>query len=432
MGVVASASSNQKVTKHTQMECTATAYSGTKPASSTGMSDLLHRVADRHKVERLQRAIVASRWMLARRMLAPGLRAVLPELKVGEYAPVEKALDDLWMIFEISESSSGDWGGSTFTINAEWFYGLGPRIKTRVKSLVKLIRDTRREITWNKNRGPTDDRLIAKFEEVAQEAAWLEGLIPQEDGGFPHGDFTVIPVKGVSAKQLDACLAALDKAVTHIRSKFPQVLYGKVYLGTSVGKGYGNVAVYMPDHDTLALSTRTATTVGDVHAICHELGHRYFYKLWKDKSQRDAFYQLSVNPVYEEIVFDKPTRGKLADEFLSNAEKMRAGGKPRTSDLLGAWIKELQHRPQIRDAQALGRKFTYDKDDSVREALWEAIAIPSEGTIRTRTDKILRGPLAVTPYGAKAWTENFAEAFAFYVMGKPLPEEIGAIMAKLG
>jgi hypothetical protein len=92
----------------------------------------------------------------------------------------------------------------------------------------------------------------------------------------------------------------------------------------------------------------------------------------------------------------------------------------------------LKRRPEIRDVAALGKKFTWEKDDSVREKLHAALALPSEPTIQVRTNKVVRGPLAVTPYGAKDWKENFAEAFAFYVMGKPLPAEIGELFAKLG
>jgi hypothetical protein len=81
---------------------------------------------------------------------------------------------------------------------------------------------------------------------------------------------------------------------------------------------------------------------------------------------------------------------------------------------------------------SLGKKFTWEKDDSVKDKLHDALALPGEGTIKVRTSKILREPLAVTSYGAKDWKENFAEAFAFFVMGKPLPAEIGELFAKLG
>lgn len=392
--------------------------------------DLSWRVADRFKVERLTRAIVTSRYLFAKKRLAPGLKAVLPELQAGEFKPVLKALDDLWMVFEIHEGAGAT--GSVFSINAEWWLSLGPRIRDRAKKLIWDIIALRRQLVHLQEKGePVTREEVTLFGRITFEAAWLEGVIPQADG-MPHGDFTVIPLRGVSQKDVDTCLSALDKAAMFLRAKFPQVLYGKVYLNTSVGKGFRAVALYSSGHDTLALSTRTSSTVGDVHAICHELGHRYFEKFWKNKEQKDDFRRLSTESQYEFLEFDKPTRANLADEFISNAEAMREGARPPVSDLLGAWITELKKRPEaLREVQTLGKKFTYDKDDSVGEKLWEALALPNEGTIRNRTEKILRPPLAVTPYGAKAWTENFAEAFALYVMGKPLPAEIAALMERL-
>jgi len=394
-------------------------------------SDLSRKVADRYRHDQLRKAIVVSRWLLAKGRLAPGLKAVQDELRAGEIEPVIKALDTLWMVFEIHESPGEI--GTTYSINAEWYYPLGPRYKKRVKNLILLVKDLRRSLTWDMGKQKVPDSFsFKKFEEITQEAAWLEGVIPKTEEGFPHGDFTIIPMKGVSSKDIEDCLGALDKAVGFIRAKFPQVLYGKVFLGTSVGRGYGSVALYVADHDTVSLSTRTSVTVGDVHAICHELGHRFFHKFWKNKEQRDAFYHLSVDSQYETVDFDKAIREKMADEFISNSEKMREGGRPPTSDLLGTWITELKRRPEIREVVALGKKFTWEKDDSVREKLWAALSLSSEpGVITVRTDKMVRGPLAVTPYGGKDWRENFAEAFAFYVMGKSIPPEISSILDSL-
>jgi len=337
------------------------------------------------------------------------------------------------MVFEIHESA-GELG-SIFTLNAEWYYPLGPKHKSRVKALILDVKNLRRSIAWAKQKNqPLDHNSIVVFKRIIFEADWLEKIIPKSEHGFPHGDFTIIPMKGVSAKNIESCLAALDKASTYIRPKFPQVLYGKVYLGTSVGKGYANITIYVEDHDQVSLSTRASSTVGDVHAICHELGHRFFHKFWKNTEQKDQFRRLSQEPEYEVVEFDKPTRAKLADEFLSNAEKMREGVKsPPVSDLLSDWIKALKARPEIRDIMSLGKKFTWEKDDSVRDKLWAALALPSEPTVQVRTDKILREPLNVSEYAKRTnWQENFAEAFAYYVMGKPLPAEIAAILDKAG
>jgi len=133
----------------------------------------------------------------------------------------------------------------------------------------------------------------------------------------------------------------------------------------------------------------------------------------------------------EEITFDRATRAKLADEFLEMADRMREGSSPRGSALSMTWAGYLnKHHPGI---QTIVRDYVRNKDDSVRQSLWEAVALPSEGTISMATDKIVREPLVVSPYAAqkKNWKENFAEAFAFYAEGKSLPPELVTILDDL-
>lgn len=389
--------------------------------------NLQHKIASRY--ERMQRAVVVSRWLLARRMLAPGLKSVMPDLQAGEFKSVLKALDDFWMIFEISESDAGgDWGGTRYSIGASWYYGLGPRIKSRIDQIVRSTLQIRKALTF----GGVTPWLVRTFQALIQDVAWLEGQIPTDEQGFPHGDFTVIPVKGVSNRTLKTCLQALDRAVEHIRPHFPQVLYGKVYFGTSVGRGYSNVAIYIPALDTISISTRASNTVGDVHAICHELGHRYERRFFKDKGLWREFRRLSTEPTYQDIEFDAPTRKKLADELVYLLEQTRSGAKASSgSDLLGHWLKEVTQRPGGHQVGQMSKQFTWDQDDTVKEKLWSAVALPTEPTVRIQTDQVIKPPLAVTPYGQKSSSENFAEAFALYVMGKPLPDEIAVIMRQI-
>ena len=143
--------------------------------------------------------------------------------------------------------------------------------------------------------------------------------------------------------------------------------------------------------------------------------------------------RLSTESVYETVDFDKPTRAKLADEWVANAKLMQAGAKGnKQSNLLTLWIDERM-RTDLAPLRAAARRLVYDKDNSVEKEVWDLIAFPSGPSVVTvRTEKVLRGPIAITPYGGqKGWRENFAEAFAFYVMGRDLPAEIAAIMSAL-
>lgn len=365
---------------------------------------------------------VAFRYLLARKSLAPALRMALEDLKGGNNESVKKALGDFWAQLDVEEEATGDWG-THLHIKGEYYTALGPKLRSRFKRMLELFDDVRRGVRY-----PLSSNLVSKFEALIKEAVWLEGVIrkgPEDE--LQHGDFTIIPMQGVSQSKQTECLAALDAAASHIRSKFPHLLYGKVYLTKALGR---SVANYAGTTDTISLSLRAAKTVGDVLALCHEFGHRYYRRFWKDSEQKSLFWRLSTEPEYETTVFDRATRAKLADEMLEIADRVRAGASPHGSELSMQYAGYInQHRPG--QVAPLMRQYVYGKEDSVRKDLWDAFAQPSEGDIVVPTKKVIREPIHVTPYGGTEWTENFAEAFAYYVMGKDLHPEIAAIMDKL-
>jgi len=359
----------------------------------------------------------------AKRNLALGLKAALLDLQEGRVEPALKALEEFWSFLEIGEEAAEI--GYTLVMKAEWLYALGPRDKNHLKDIVHETKDLRRWLPTYRNQGPIPTRLVQRFETLVQEAIWLSGKVHEESDTFSHGDFTITPMPGVSKAKLGDCLEALDKAAEVIRRKFPELLYGKVYVAKTVANGVAN---YVPD--TIQLSLRASKTVGDVYALCHEFGHRYELKFWKDKPAREAFWKLSLEPVYETLVFDRGTRAKLADEFLEIAEAKLAGKSQTQSKLLSQYLDVLLRKngPKLRD---LSQAFLKDASEINRKTMWEGFALPSSEDLKVVTDKVLREPIAVTPYGAKNWRENFAEAFAHYVLGMPLVPEVAAIMEKL-
>lgn len=71
------------------------------------------------------------------------------------------------------------------------------------------------------------------------------------------------------------------------------------------------------------------------------------------------------------------------------------------------------------------------KGDTGAERQLRALLTGKPGVVEVPSEKVLHGPLQVTPYGATSPAENFAEAFAHYVLGKPLVAELAAIMGNL-
>lgn len=263
-------------------------------------SNLSTRVADRYS--ELRKAILVSRWLLSNRKLALGLQEALKPLREGKSQPAIQALDNLWMAFEIHTGDDG-----SFRPHAEWYYPLSLESKVRVRELILGVKDLRGSLTKSGS--------LPRFEGITKEAEWLEGVLPKSEG-FQHGNFTVIPMRGVTPKEVSAYLTVLDNADRLVRPEFPEVLYGKVYVG--------KVALYVHDLDTVCVKVG-----GDVHAICHELGHRFFHKFWTNPRERETFRHFPAVSKY----------AKIKDSWLENfAESfaLRVTKKPLSAEISAA------------------------------------------------------------------------------------------------
>lgn len=236
-----------------------------------------------------------------------------------------------------------------------------------------------------------------------------------------RGPFVVVPIPGVTKASADAALEALDEATSKLRTKCPKVLYGKVFFSNHLKKG--KAAWYDVGTDTLALNVLAKKRFDDIFTIIHELGHRHEYKFLSSPGKIE-YWNLSTMPEYEVIHFDAKLREQMADEFMSLV-KLKALGKPMPdmSEALMWWIKSPH---PIGDVRRLGGKFVMGEVDE--KELRAAVKGKADASVRT--DKVIRGPLHVTPYGATKPGENYADGFAHFVLGMDMPAELAAILAE--
>jgi hypothetical protein len=382
------------------------------------------RVISESISEQVLKRYLVARLVFAKRNLKNLLDSGVTALKSGDVENTIKTLDEFWSFLNVREEEAEI--GYRLVLQTEWLYALGPRDKNKVIEIVKEVKDIRRSLRSYLNQGPVSDRLIKRLEALAQDASWLDRKAPFKESEFSHGDFTIVPMPGVP--KIKECLEALDKASELIRRKFPQLLYGKIYINRTVS---GGVANYVAAQDSIQLSLNATKTVGDVYALCHEFGHRYEHKFWKDRGQRDVFWHLSTDTVYETIILDKTTREKLADEFLEIANAQLQNKKRVQSDLLRQFLED-RIKKDLNTMREASQAYLANPDKRNELTLRKFIALPQVDRYSIVTDKIVHGPIHVTPYAAKkGWKENFAEAFAYYILGKALPLEITAIMEKL-
>ena len=248
----------------------------------------------------------------------------------------------------------------------------------------------------------------------------VDGLAAHEDASFQHGPFTIKVLPGVTKKAMNTALAALDKVTAALKTKFPQVLYGTIYMSTKVG-GHWTAAQYSVKDDVIYLSPKHISLGdNDEGAIAHEFGHRYDHK-FIDKDLRKQFTDLSLYGERKLLVFDEDLRKKVAEEVLTIVKMRNLGIKVPGSEEVSAWL----HTPGM---SSVAQKVTAFGAGRLSEEEFRAFLV---GTKDATVDLGMKATNAVTPYGATSPSENFAEAFSFYALGKEFPEPLRLLLEQM-
>jgi hypothetical protein len=304
----------------------------------------------------------------------------------------------------------------------DWFWALGKTKRNSLNSLRKAIRVFKMNYEHQDlSNQILSDMALREAKDWGRAIRTLElaTAAGDKEREIQHGPFLVIPVPGITKKQLDTSLSALDSAAAKIRLKFPKVLYGRVFLATSLSRK--TAAHYVHTDDTVHLSVNARKRFDDIYTLIHELGHRFDYK-FLESQLRNKFWGLSTKREHEVIHFDAKLRDQVADEVVDLA-KTRALGHPlpKMSPELETWLRSVDGPLNIKRDMAdyLAGKIDESKLHATAKGSKDADVM---------TDKVIREPLAVTPYGATNVRENFAEAFAHYVLGMDLAPEFVEIL----
>ncbi|MDP2728105.1 MAG: hypothetical protein Q8P59_11265, partial [Dehalococcoidia bacterium] len=309
--------------------------------------------------------------------------------------------------------------GTQSVLDAPWAYALSAANTRRVRMLASGVLQAERELEEGNPRS-----AAVTLRSILKDVVWVKNMLSRMSSPTSAheivGGFKVITMPQVKYEAVPAMREMLAEAARLIHPHFPQVLYGEVFFSNVVAHG---LAHYISATDILYIGGKSGEVgQGMLHAICHELGHRYEEKFWKDKAQKDAFKALTFpKPVREFREVSESARRAFAEEILEAVRAKRQTGRDkRLSKPLQEHLKYLQ--------QAEGRHFQQLLGAALRGGAQEEQAV---------RDLVVPGglqrkkPVVVTPYGATSASENFAEAFSFFVRGKPLPFQIQEIMDQL-
>ncbi len=370
------------------------------------------------------RYLVSASGLVASQTMLTALKGALHELEAGDAQAGKDALES---VLEMAGIERGEFSGNLHSIHAEWFKALGPHNQTRAFKFLSEALDLHSWLSLDVKAGrPADKSRALKYEKLIAEATWLQKVMPKSDEGaeieFEHGPFHVIPMPGVSKKMIAEVLDALDEAADKIRPKFSAVLYGNVYISTVLGKKIGE---YVGRTDALYVSAKAKKGRGTVYVLVHELGHRYDFRFWHDAASRKRFNYLSDHREYVTVKFDAAKRQEVAEDILKAFQAKKQG---RSIPTLGPdtmlWIKSGGPDVDVREIST-----SYLRGELTDEQVVKTLSGTEDMAVQT--DTLLHGPLSVTPYGATNVLENFAEAFAHYVLGMPFPEPLKEILEAL-
>lgn len=392
---------------------------------------------------RTSAAHVTLRYLLARAQLSPALDLVEKFVSQEKWEEAEEALNAFAKTLGVFLL-----GGDRVSIRTEWFSGSDQADKDRFLAFVQYLRDIKDEVYGKAHNAlyenRREERMDAWFRQLREELPWVQDIMRDESDAFEHGPFKVIPLKGVHDTK--EAIETLDKASALIEHKFPNVLYGKVYIRKDLrtkgtydprpGSGGLVAGSYADTTDTITLSMYATPDRNSLMTLVHEFGHRYHTKFLKGEKY-SKFIQLYT--VGEMLYFSRAEREKAADEYMTLFELHQKEEYPddpsqylseKTSEYMNAMPEDIA-RKHIN----LLKRFRDEKDNSVWQKLHDAIALKDEEEIvefpaQHGRSHITTGVYA-TPYGETSWQENFAESFLLFVLGKALPAPLQKFMESL-
>ena len=127
---------------------------------------------------------------------------------------------------------------------------------------------------------------------------------------FVLGPFKIHNTVGAKGAELESLKKGLERVVKAVKSNpipgFSRVLYGDVHVVANLSEGH-DAAWYYWNDDSVYLRRAKATGIDEVHALIHELGHRYWHKFAsEDQKKAWARRHMEASNQKVEVEFLKP------------------------------------------------------------------------------------------------------------------------------
>jgi len=243
--------------------------------------------------------------------------------------------------------------------------------------------------------------------ETARKAV-QNGKTHQEEGigatKMKVGDFTLINTGGFPEKVMQEVADVVQKAQALAKSSgFGAVCYGDIQVTNTVGRSAKVLAFYLIESDQLFIRANVKSDVDTIQTVLHELGHRHEHKILgpsKKPNVGQLYYLLNGQERSRTIGDDLSKRKPAAGEELHS--------KGKTYKVL----------------TTVYERGTYKVRMTVEGKPGVTATVPLEAYLELKGEKArdfdtnpkFKG--FVSDYAKKSPSENFAEMFSYYCMGR--------------
>lgn len=232
---------------------------------------------------------------------------------------------------------------------------------------------------------------------------------------FKHGPFVVENRFGYRPEEYEESLTVLDQAAGKIqKAGFGSILYGDIILVTSKQGGIrlGWAGLYRPEQDHIVLNVEAKHRYDDVFTLVHELGHRHWYK-GLTGAQRVAYEHLYAQGGGLPLEAREDMWQALVKAEFSPKRAVGYLRDKSLGDTLQAYTKARFDRTPQKELWN-----TYQKGG----APWmeKNFIRPRDAYVFVERTKVV----TVSDYARTNVKEDYAETFAHYVLGMPIPDEV--------
>lgn len=296
-------------------------------------------------------------------------------------------------------------------------YALPPALRKKVEAAARTYSKTRHSVP--RKLPGQDFEYIGDFEKlvvtmrthvnVAKEALSKGVAHGSEDAAtkIDAGHFTLVNTGGFNASAMSTITNVVKKVSDYAKSSgFGKVLYGDILITNTIMKNPRVLAFYVAANDEMFIRANVKANIDTIQTVLHELGHRYEVKFLKDTQGVARLYRL--------VAGQEDDRSQHLQRQMDNAAPAVGDTVVIKGDL---WrVKGLTLGRGGERSVILEDPNMVNGTGKISLAGYLTYKVGAPDVRNVEEDPNFKG--FVTNYAKRTPSENFAEMFSFYCLGK--------------